>query len=84
MKTLKNKFLMPVMAVIFAITASAFTATSDTEAVENTGYLNTNAPCSVPITCAPSGQDLCEQGSQQAYGKFIETQTTCPRVMYRP
>lgn len=84
MKTLKNNFLMPIVAVIFAITASAFTATSSLKTVDNIGYLNTTVPCSVAIECAPSGNDLCEQGGQQAYGKFVESQTTCPRLMYRP
>ncbi|NDV43095.1 DUF6520 family protein [Flagellimonas sediminis] len=84
MKTLKNGFLMPVAAIIFAIAASAFTATSSTEEVDYTGYLNTTSPCSQPIACAPSGIDLCEQGDQQAFGKYVLSQTSCPRVMYKP
>lgn len=76
---------MPIVAVIFAITASAFTATSSTEAVDiNNGYLNTTSPCSEPIQCAPAGNDLCTDGQQQAFGKYVLSQTTCPRVMYRP
>ncbi|WP_422350825.1 DUF6520 family protein [Flagellimonas sp.] len=85
MKTLKNRLLLPVAAVVIAITASAFTATSATEVADiNDGYLNSTAPCSEPIQCAPSGNELCKQGQQQAFGKYVLTQTTCPRVMYKP
>lgn len=87
MKTFKFKLLIPVMAILFAVT-SAFTTSAisnvDVLAV-NDGYLITASPCSQPISCAPSGNELCKntQGVQ-AFGKYVESQTTCPRVMYKP
>lgn len=87
MKTFKFNFLIAVVAILFAVT-SAFTisASSNVEAVApNDGYLITASPCSQPISCAPSGDELCENAQGiQAFGKYDETQTTCPRVMYKP
>lgn len=87
MKTFKFKLLIPVVAILFAVT-SAFTTSAisnvDVLAV-NDGYLITSSPCSQPISCAPSGNELCKNAQGvQAFGKYVESQTTCPRVMYKP
>lgn len=75
MKNLKTKILIPVMAIIFAITASAFTvesnSTADSSAAMITGYIENSIPgqpCqSVNVDCTFTGDFLCTVGGEQAY-----------------
>lgn len=89
MKTLKSKFLLPVLAIVFAITASAFT-TVETSQVENNaamqGYIYQSAinPChqvSVP-GCSVSGNQTCFY-SPGVIAKQL-TGTSCPLQLKRP
>lgn len=87
MKTIKFKFLIPVLAVAFAVT-SAFTTVNET--VENSlatipGYIDHPSPCMItPISCLPTGSVVCKNTlGQQVYGKFNINDTTCQRVVYK-
>lgn len=66
MKLLKVKILVPVLAVLFAITASAFTTVNNTpvdnNALEMQGYIYESAadPChEVTVPCSISGLQTC-------------------------
>ncbi len=67
MKTLKNRFLMPEAAIIFAIAASAFTATSGTEDVDYRGECiltvmpNTSRSISMNTSSALTGETTATQ-----------------------
>ncbi|WP_142784074.1 DUF6520 family protein [Changchengzhania lutea] len=87
MKTFKFKLLIPVVAIIFALT-SAF-ATSTSSNVANLaivdGYIDSPAPCTQKVDCSPDGEILCTNAQgQQAFGKMFPSQTTCPLVVFRP
>jgi hypothetical protein len=83
MKTQKLKFLIPVIAIIFAITASAFT-TIDNANVEDdfttmTGYTANSIPgqpCqSVIVDCDITGNFLCTVNGKPVY-RFLSG-TSC-------
>ena len=65
MKTLKSKFLLPVLAIVFAITASAFTTVETPQVDDNAaimGYIYQSAedPChQVSVPCSTSGAQTC-------------------------
>ena len=65
MKTLKSKFLLPVLAIVFAITASAFTTVEASRVDDNTaimGYIYQSAedPChEVTVPCSTTGSQTC-------------------------
>ncbi|WP_077400641.1 DUF6520 family protein [Cellulophaga omnivescoria] len=86
METKKLKLWIPVLAIIFAVT-SAFTTSVNSnldEASTINGYIDSPAPCmSEPIKCLPTGNNVCTNGKQQAFGKFNANDTTCPRVVYK-
>ncbi|WP_203296552.1 DUF6520 family protein [Luteirhabdus pelagi] len=85
MKTRKLKFMIPLLAIVFAVT-SAFT-TADTSKVESAsilGYLDAPSPCMQSVSCLPSGTVVCTNArGAQAYGKFHPNDTTCPREVYK-
>tara|TARA_R110000796_G_scaffold80122_1_gene177406 strand:+ start:571 stop:834 length:264 start_codon:yes stop_codon:yes gene_type:complete len=86
MKSLKFKLLIPVVAIIFAVT-SAFTTSASTnvDAFSIPGYIDSPVPCQQPISCQVSGTQLCTNGlfGPQVYGKNDPNDTTCPRVVYK-
>ncbi|MGJ8550705.1 DUF6520 family protein [Winogradskyella wichelsiae] len=75
MKIQKFKFLMPVIAIIFAFTASAFTTPDHTNVDDDfamiTGYTaNTipGQPCqSVNVDCSVGGDKLCTVNGEQVF-----------------
>ncbi|MFI1770565.1 DUF6520 family protein [Thalassobellus citreus] len=87
MKTFKFKLLIPVVAIIFALTSAFATSTNtdvDALAVVD-GYIDAPVPCTERINCSPTGNILCTNAQgQQAYGKFYPNQTSCPRVVFKP
>lgn len=87
MKTIKFKFLIPVLAIAFAVT-SAFTtsATAEVESLTSiNGYIDHPSPCMTPpVSCLPEGFYTCTNNlEQQVYGKWNELDTTCPRVVFK-
>lgn len=87
MKTVKFKFLIPVLAVALAVT-SAFTtvnANVGNSLAPIPGYIDAPTPCmTTPISCLPTGNVVCKSTlGQQVYGKFNINDTTCPRVVYK-
>ena len=90
MKTSKFKFLVPMIAIIFAITTAFSTSVKsdyNAEALSlTTGYVDAPAPCMIPVTCATEGSQICTNGlnGPQAFGKISPSATTCSRILYRP
>lgn len=86
MKSLKSKLLIPVIAIVFAIT-SAFTtsASNDVDALSIPGYIDAPVPCQQPVDCQIAGSQVCTNGQfgPQVYGKHNPGDTTCPRVVYK-
>lgn len=70
MKTRAIKFLVPVVAIVFAIATSAFTAL-DTPKADEFKYIQTNDPqnpCDeVKVDCVPQGDEECVYDSQLVY-----------------
>ena len=87
---MKSKFLrliVPIFAIGFAIvSAFATTNTSNEAAFSATpGYIDAPAPCMQSINCSPAGATLCTNAQGvQAYGKFNQNDTSCPRLVYKP
>lgn len=83
MKFLKFKFLVPVLAVVFAITVSAFTAVDNSQVDENTATITgytANAipgqPCdAVQVDCQENGTLLCTYNGKQVYK--LQSGTSC-------
>ncbi len=91
MKTQKLKFFVPVLAIIFAISASAFTTTDNSEVDENftmiTGY-TVNAipglPCDeVTVDCKTSGTQICTIGANNDPVYKIKNGTSCVSHLFR-
>ncbi|REE07796.1 hypothetical protein DFQ09_111126 [Winogradskyella pacifica] len=88
MKSLKVKILVPVLAVVFAITASAFTTVDNVQIDSNAsmqGYIYQSAtnPChqvSVP-NCSIDGEQTCFY-SPGVIAKRL-TGTSCPLPLKR-
>lgn len=87
MKFLKSKFLMPVLAVTFALTASAFTAIDNSSADDNAiqGFVfddNSQLPCNtVEVECDITGSELCKYEGKQVY-RFASG-TMCTSELWR-
>jgi hypothetical protein len=83
MKTRKFKFLVPVLAIVFAITASAFTTIDNSKVDENTSIITgytANAipgqPCdAVQVDCSVVGSQLCTHNGKQVYR--LQSGTSC-------
>ncbi|KAB7530306.1 hypothetical protein F8C76_02015 [Flagellimonas olearia] len=80
MKTRAFKFLLPALAVIFAIAASAFTAIDEPMADDNTliqGYYptgNSQQPCnSQQVDCNTNGDYVCTIDEVTYYEKYNGT-----------
>jgi len=87
MKTIKFKFLAPILAIAFAVT-SAFSTTTETEegvSLPIDGYVDYITPCMTPpVECLTEAAFLCTNNlNQQVYGKWNELDTTCPRVVFK-
>ena len=79
--------LIPVVAIIFALTSAFATSTSsnvaDLAIVD--GYIDAPVPCTQRIDCSPTGLTVCTNAQgQQAYGKMFPSQTSCPKVVFKP
>ncbi|GAA3573404.1 DUF6520 family protein [Snuella lapsa] len=87
MKTFKSKLLIPVVAILFALT-SAFSTSASSKAVSMAtidGYTDAPVPCTERIDCSPTGDLVCTNAQgQQAYAKQFPGQTTCPLIVYKP
>ena len=87
MKTIKFKLLIPVMAIIFALT-SAFTTSesSNVDVLFIPGYIDNPTPCEQSVACQVTGSQVCTNGEfgPQVFGKFNPNDTTCPREVYKP
>ena len=74
MKKQKLKFLIPALAIVFAMTASAFTVKDNKLLDENNAiageyYLNASNPCE-PISvsgCSTSGNKVCQYNSETVF-----------------
>lgn len=83
MKFLKFKFLVPVLAVVFAITVSAFPTVDNSQVDENTATITgytANAipgqPCDeVQVDCSIVGSQLCTLNGDQVYR--LQSGTSC-------
>ena len=83
MKIQKFKFLVPVLAIVFAITASAFTTIDNSKVDENTatitGYTANpipGQPCNtVQVDCSVVGSQLCTHNGKQVYQ--LKSGTSC-------
>lgn len=83
MKKIKLKFLLPVLAIAFAITASAFTTIDNSQvdmtATTMTGYIPNaipTQPCNaVQEDCSLVGAQDCLHNGQQVYR--AKSGTTC-------
>lgn len=87
METIKEKSIIKVFAMIFAVVgAFAFNSRSVEASSEVTGYIDAPYPCQMPILCSDIGESVCRDISGvQAFGKFYPTDTTCPiQVFARP
>ncbi len=91
MKRSNFKFLIPALAIIFAL-ASAFTtsASSNVDAFSTIdGYIDNPVPCQQRVECSVTPKPfLCTtvntQGQTvQAFAKFNPQDTTCPRLVYK-
>ncbi|PKP29051.1 MAG: hypothetical protein CVU01_01925 [Bacteroidetes bacterium HGW-Bacteroidetes-18] len=86
MKFLKFKFLVSVLAVVFAITVSAFTTVDNSQVDENaliTGYvyISQQDPChAVTVDCSPTGEQLCFDGVRPVKSLMG---TICPKQLKR-
>ena len=83
MKTIKFKFLLPVVAFMIAI-AAAFA--SQTDGMEDTtlqqGYILQNNVCTPHGTCTNEGDRICKDFSgQQVFGKIGSTSCVYPLYM---
>lgn len=92
METLKQKWLLPLIAFVVAIGgafASNHFATVEDAVASEWGYYQTHAPCDTRIMCdnTPTGV-LCtvNLGGEevQAFGKINPNATTCSKVLYQP
>lgn len=89
MKTLKSKFLFPIVAIVFAITTSAFTTIEASQVDDNSaimGYIYQSAedPChqvSVP-ECSVSGNKTCFYSPGVVAKQLLGT--SCPVQLKRP
>jgi hypothetical protein len=84
MKTRKFNIFIPVIAILFAITASAFTEINNSDMEENPvmidGYTVNDipgAPCELQVNldCSIQGSELCTVNGIQAY-RFLSG-TSC-------
>lgn len=91
MKTQKLKFFAPVLAIIFAISASAFTTTNNSVVDENapmiTGYVANpilGLPCDqITVDCKTFGTIACTIGSSNEPVYKIKNGTTCFGQLFR-
>lgn len=86
MKSKAFKFVIPVVAIIFAITASAFTVSFEGNTDDNlliTGYIHApNNPCQeVKVNCLPDGQEQCKYGTDFVYD--LESGTGCSTALFK-
>ncbi|TXD81185.1 hypothetical protein ESY86_18605 [Subsaximicrobium wynnwilliamsii] len=88
MKTRKIQFLMPVLAIVFAMTSAFSTSGNKGEAALSViaGYIDSPSPCMVPVTCSTIIGPICTNGlnGPQAFGKSNPNATICPLTVYRP
>ncbi|WP_435138481.1 DUF6520 family protein [Formosa sp. A9] len=88
MKTLKFKFIVPVLAVAFAISSAFATASGSSVSEVNaiSGYIDAPEPCQQAINCSLTPGPVCTNGmfGAQVFGKHNPSDTTCPRVVYQP
>lgn len=79
MKNFKFKLLLPVLAIVFAMT-SAFTTSANSNvdefAAPQQAYILNNNICVAATTCSPQGSFACTIGGQNAYG-LSPSGTTC-------
>lgn len=90
MKT-KLKFLVPVLAVIFAFTTSAFTSVEDSNVEQTSSMINgfiPNAipgqPCSlVTVDCKTTGSQQCTYGASNQPVFQVRNGTLCSFQLYK-
>lgn len=83
MKTLKMKFVLPVMAFMFAIVAAfASHSTEDSSLALVDGYIYQNNICQPEVKCQTTGSIVCTHNGMQVFGKSGTNQ--CFRTLYLP
>ena len=85
MKTTFFKTIMPFAVVAILGISGAFLTTSRQSdagvAVLKTGYIDgSQGPCSVPVSCNTTPNQICQANGVQAFGKM----NNCTEILYRP
>ncbi|MAO49264.1 MAG: hypothetical protein CML16_00050 [Pusillimonas sp.] len=76
MKTIRKKWLLPIMAFSIAI-AGAFASNLETKSnAPVAGFLDHPQPCKIAVQCSNSGNILCTSGGQLAK-RMNEFGTAC-------
>tara|TARA_R100000306_G_C4380445_1_gene143999 strand:- start:472 stop:738 length:267 start_codon:yes stop_codon:yes gene_type:complete len=85
MKTVKRKFLLPVMVFLLAIVAAFATQTEKGEnlAVVD-GYIYVNDVCQPEGKCQSFGSIVCTHNGMQVFGKSGSGTDECFRTLYLP
>lgn len=85
MKTMKRKFLVPVMACMLAIVAAFATQTEKEEnlAVVD-GYIYVDNICQPEGQCQSLGTIACTHNGMQVFGKSGSGTDECFRTLYLP
>lgn len=83
-----KKFSMPIAVVVLAITGAFASQSSQTSSlVPQTGWIDTPAPCQIPVSCRTEVGPVCtmlHQGvNKQAFGKVNPNDATCSKVLYK-
>lgn len=84
MKNFKFKFLIPVLAIAFALTSAFATSESsevDEFAESQQAYIINNNVCEEAVECSPQGNFACTSGAQDAYGKLFPEAPTCSVIL---
>jgi hypothetical protein len=87
MKTKAIKFVIPAMAIVFAIATSAFTSLNSSEAKDGTtikGYIQTTSnPCQdIQVDCQYQGTVQCEADNKPVYD-WNSFETACDVPLYK-
>lgn len=88
MKTRKIKILVPVIAIVFAMTTAFSSSVESKTNAPSTidGYVDAPAPCMIKVDCSSVPGPICTNGlnGPQAFAKSSPQATTCSIIAYRP
>lgn len=85
MKSMRKKWLLPVLAFAIAIGGAFATNIETTESAVPFGYATLHKPCDTPVSCSPIPNIVCRApGGQQAWGKTNPNDPACPILLFMP